>query len=82
MTTTTSYRVALYARVSTHNGQDPELQLRELIEYCVRRKWQISNEYIDVGIWFEGLASGSAQWDRLKNPFVRPAHTPWNREIA
>ena len=29
-------QIALCARVSTHNGQqDPELQLRELREYCV-----------------------------------------------
>jgi len=40
--------VGIYARVSTHNGQqDPELQLRELREYCVRRGWQISCEYVD-----------------------------------
>lgn len=38
MTTQTEHRVALYARVSTNNGaQDPEMQLRELREYCSRR---------------------------------------------
>jgi DNA invertase Pin-like site-specific DNA recombinase len=41
---------AIYARVSTNNGQDPEMQLRELREYCQRRGWQITDEYIDVGI--------------------------------
>jgi hypothetical protein len=31
-------RAALYARVSTNNGQqDPEMQLRELREYASRR---------------------------------------------
>jgi hypothetical protein len=30
-------RVALYARVSTLNGQDPEMQLSELREYASRR---------------------------------------------
>jgi DNA invertase Pin-like site-specific DNA recombinase len=41
-------QIALYARVSTHNGQqDPELQLRELREYCARRGWEISGEYVD-----------------------------------
>ena len=41
-------RVALYARVSTVNGQqDPEMQLRELREYCTRRGWEISGEYVD-----------------------------------
>jgi DNA invertase Pin-like site-specific DNA recombinase len=45
------FRVALYARVSTaHNGQDPQVQLRELREYCERRNWQIGNEYVDIGI--------------------------------
>jgi DNA invertase Pin-like site-specific DNA recombinase len=38
----------LYARVSTNNGQqDPELQLRELREYCTRRGWEVSGEYGD-----------------------------------
>jgi DNA invertase Pin-like site-specific DNA recombinase len=50
MNPSTEYSVALYARVSTHNGQDPEVQLRELREYCVRRKWLIAEEYIDTGI--------------------------------
>jgi DNA invertase Pin-like site-specific DNA recombinase len=43
-------KTALYARVSTTNGQDPEMQLRELREYCQRRGWEISQEYVDVGI--------------------------------
>ena len=44
-------RVALYARVSTSDkGQDPEMQLRELREYCQRRGWDISSEYIDAGV--------------------------------
>ena len=43
-------KTALYARVSTNNGQDPEMQLRELREYCQRRGWEVSHEYVDVGI--------------------------------
>ncbi len=44
-------RVALYARVSTSDkGQDPEMQLRELREYCQRRGCDISNDYVDVGV--------------------------------
>ena len=39
-------RVALYARVSTLNGQDPEMQLSELREYASRRGWTISSEYV------------------------------------
>jgi DNA invertase Pin-like site-specific DNA recombinase len=43
-------RAALYARVSTSNGQDPSVQTRELREYCERRGWQIAGEYVDAGI--------------------------------
>jgi DNA invertase Pin-like site-specific DNA recombinase len=39
--------VALYARVSTHNGQNPEMQLRELREYASRRGWTIVAEYVE-----------------------------------
>jgi DNA invertase Pin-like site-specific DNA recombinase len=39
---------AIYARVSTNDkGQDPEMQLRELREYCLRRGWEIASEYVD-----------------------------------
>lgn len=48
---TTTTRVALYARVSTLNhGQDPEVQLRELREFCQRRGFTIANEFVDKGI--------------------------------
>jgi DNA invertase Pin-like site-specific DNA recombinase len=43
-------RVALYARVSTPNGQNPEMQLRELRDYCQRRGFVIVNEYVDKGV--------------------------------
>ncbi len=43
-------RVCLYARVSTLNSQDPEMQLSELREYAGHRDWQISEEYIDQGV--------------------------------
>jgi DNA invertase Pin-like site-specific DNA recombinase len=47
----TPLRVAVYARVSTTNhGQDVTMQTRELAEYCDRRGWKISNEYVDSGI--------------------------------
>jgi len=41
-------RVALYARVSTKNRQDPESQLLPLREYAQARGFEIS-EYVDVG---------------------------------
>jgi DNA invertase Pin-like site-specific DNA recombinase len=43
-------RVALYARVSTSNGQSPEMQVAELREYASRRGWEIFGEYVDLGI--------------------------------
>jgi DNA invertase Pin-like site-specific DNA recombinase len=44
-------KTALYARVSTNDkGQDPEMQLRELREYCQRRQLEIVREYVDNGI--------------------------------
>lgn len=43
-----TFRVALYARVSTtHGGQSPEMQLWEMREYCERRNWIITGEYVD-----------------------------------
>jgi DNA invertase Pin-like site-specific DNA recombinase len=44
-------RVALYARVSTSNGQqDPEMQLSELREYAGLRGWEITEEFTDQGV--------------------------------
>jgi DNA invertase Pin-like site-specific DNA recombinase len=43
--------VALYARVSTLNGQqDPEMQLSELREYAGRRGLDVYEEYVDQGV--------------------------------
>lgn len=43
-------RAAIYARVSTHNGQNPEMQLDEVREFCRRRGWKIVGEFVDEGI--------------------------------
>ena len=40
-------RVALYARVSTLQAQDPAMQLTELREYAARRGWKVVEEYVD-----------------------------------
>ena len=56
-------KTAIYARVSTNNGQDPEMQLRELREYCQRRGWEVSQEYVDVGI--SGAKEKRPELDRL-----------------
>ncbi len=56
-------KAALYARVSTANGQDPTVQTRELKEYCERRGWKIVGEYVDVGI--SGAREKRPQLDQL-----------------
>ena len=43
-------RAAIYARVSTHNGPNPEMQLNEVRAYCERRQWEVADEYVDAGI--------------------------------
>jgi DNA invertase Pin-like site-specific DNA recombinase len=64
-----SLRTALYARVSTANhGQDPDLQLRELREYAVRRGFEIAGEFVDVGI------SGSKESRPQLNRLMAAAH--------
>ena len=41
-------RVALYARVSTNNGQQsPEMQLVEMREFAEHRGWTIAGEFVD-----------------------------------
>ncbi|MGA7460319.1 MAG: recombinase family protein [Candidatus Korobacteraceae bacterium] len=61
-------RVALYARVSTFNGQDPEMQLSELKEYASRRGWTITGEYVDKGV------SGSKESRPELNQLMTDAH--------
>ncbi len=43
-------KVALYARVSTLNGQDPEVQLVPLRAHVAQRGWEVAEEFVDVGI--------------------------------
>src|SRR5216683_325530 len=54
---------AIYARVSTHNGQNPEMQLAELREYCARRGWEIVGEYVDAGV--SGARERRPELDRM-----------------
>jgi DNA invertase Pin-like site-specific DNA recombinase len=56
-------RVALYARVSTCNGQSPEMQLAELREYASRRGWEVFSEYVDHG--FSGATQTRPDLNRL-----------------
>jgi DNA invertase Pin-like site-specific DNA recombinase len=61
-------RVALYARVSTLHGQNPEMQLAELREYASRRGWTITSEYTDLGV------SGSKESRPELNRMMKDAH--------
>jgi DNA invertase Pin-like site-specific DNA recombinase len=61
-------RVAMYARVSTLNGQSPEMQLVELREYASRRNWGVVGEYVDVGV------SGSKESRPELNRLMVDAH--------
>lgn len=57
-------RAAIYARVSTTGqGQSPEMQVRELREYCERRGWQFAGEYVDAGI--SGAKDSRPELNRL-----------------
>lgn len=56
-------RAAIYARVSTQNGQNPEMQLEEIREYCRRRDWAILREYVDKG--FSGSKERRPALDQL-----------------
>jgi DNA invertase Pin-like site-specific DNA recombinase len=58
-------RVAIYARVSTNNGQDPAMQIRELREHCKLRGWKLSDEYVDKGI--SGAKDSRPELNRLMN---------------
>jgi putative DNA-invertase from lambdoid prophage Rac len=62
-------RVAIYARVSTLNGQDPHMQTRELKEYCQRRGWPIEGEYVDLGV--SGAKDSRPELNRLMSDAKR-----------
>jgi DNA invertase Pin-like site-specific DNA recombinase len=55
---------AIYSRVSTvGHGQDPEMQTRELTDYCQRRGWEIYGSYTDEGV--SGKKDSRPQLNRL-----------------
>ena len=56
-------KAAIYARVSTTNGQSPAMQLGELRDYCRRRGWEILTEYVDNG--HSGARESRPALDRL-----------------
>jgi Resolvase, N terminal domain len=62
-------RVAIYARVSTLHSQNPEMQLAELREYAARRGWEVTAEYVDLGV------SGSRESRPELNRMLADAHS-------
>lgn len=68
MIDSTIVRVALYARVSTLNGQNPEMQLGELREHAQRRGWVIAGEFVDLGV------SGARESRPELNRMLKAAH--------
>ena len=56
-------RAALYARVSTLNGQDVGLQLEELRQVAGQRGWNLVEEYVDEGV--SGAKASRPGLDRL-----------------
>jgi DNA invertase Pin-like site-specific DNA recombinase len=56
-------KIAIYARVSTKNGQDLEMQLAELREYIRNRHWKITGEYVDKGV--SGASDSRPELNRL-----------------
>lgn len=56
-------KCAIYARVSTINGQSPEMQLAEMREYASRRGWDVFSEYVDRGV--SGATQSRPELNRL-----------------
>jgi len=56
-------RVAVYARISTTNGQSPQMQLAELRDYCRNRRWKLYGEFVDKGI--SGAKDSRPELDKL-----------------
>lgn len=56
-------KAAIYARVSTNIGQSPEMQVRELRQFCKARGWRMVDAYLDEGI--SGAKDRRPALDRL-----------------
>lgn len=56
-------KAAIYARVSTQNGQNPEMQVAEVQAYCQRRGWEVAGKFVDQGV--SGAKEHRPALDRL-----------------
>jgi len=48
-------KVAIYARVSTHDQQTLPLQIKDLRAYTKKRKWRIGTEVTDIASGAKGI---------------------------
>jgi DNA invertase Pin-like site-specific DNA recombinase len=64
-------RAALYARVSTRNGQSPENQLAALREVASRAGWDVVGEFVDHGISGAKGRDQRPAFDRLCKAITR-----------
>lgn len=58
-------RVGIYARCSTSDKQNPDIQLLPLREYCKSRGWFCAGEFVDVG--YSGSKDRRPELDKLMN---------------
>ncbi len=65
------HRVAIYARVSTTNGQTPENQIRELREVAGLHGWDVVAEYVDHGVSGAKGRDQRPEFDRLSRAITR-----------
>ena len=64
-------RAAIYARVSTLNGQTPENQLIELRRVAESSGWKLTAEYVDEGISGSKGRNDRPEYDALCKAAVR-----------
>jgi DNA invertase Pin-like site-specific DNA recombinase len=64
-------RAALYARVSTRNGQTPENQIQALCEVAARKGWEIVDHYVDHGVSGPKGRDKRPEFDRLLKDATR-----------
>jgi len=65
MSTGNLKRAAIYARVSTNNGQTPENQLAALREVASQAGWTVVDEFVDCGVSGAKGRDKRPEFDRL-----------------